>query len=317
MGSGGGGYHDWSLPIPPSRISELEDEAVAASNTRAHNAAVNDFLRGILKDSNSRDTAAVARHVDDLVSAMRSEVAGSLRLLFGGSVRKHTHVEGLSDIDLLVIVSESSLAELSPAEILEQLARKIRQRRPRTVVTVGELAITVRYADGIEIQLLPALRTECGLHIKVPLQDRWSQVVRPDAFAGKLTEVNQRCGTKVVPTIKLYKALQSTLPRSVQLKGYHVESLAIEAFASYAGSYSSKEMLIHFCDVIRRRVLSPIPDRTGQSLHVDDHLGVANSVQRQQVARAVTDLLAQLQRADEMRDLQTWIDTFSEAGTGI
>lgn len=311
MGSGGGGYHDWSQPILPSRIREMEDQAVRETNTRAHNAAVNDLLQDVLKESNTRDTAAVARHMDDLLNAMSGEVAGSLKLLFGGSVKKHTHVEGLSDIDLLVVVNDSSLAGLSPAEILEHFARKIRQRRPSTVVTAGELAITVRYTDGVEIQLLPAFRTQDGLRIKVPFEDRWSHVVRPDSFASKLTEINQSCGAKVVPTIKLYKVLQAALPRAVQLKGYHLESLAIEAFESYGGSYSAKEMLTHLCEVVCRRVLSPIPDRTGQSLHVDDHLGVANSVQRQQVARAITDLVSRLRRADDARDLEAWEDAFS------
>lgn len=311
MGNSGGAYHDWSQPILPANIGEIEDRSIAESNSRAHNAAVNEFLREVLRDSNARDTAAVARHLEDLLSAMGREVEGNLKMLFGGSVRKHTHVDGLSDVDLLVIVNRSSLAERTPSEILEHLAKMIRQRRPSTIVTVGELAITVRYTDGVEIQLLPALRTAGGLRIKVPFEDRWSHVVRPDAFARKLTEVNQKCGAKVVPTIKLYKALQSALPKAVQLKGYHIESLAIEAFESYDGSYSAKEMLTHFCEVISRRVLAPIPDRTGQSLHVDDHLGVANTVQRQQVARAATELVSRLRRADELRDLEAWTDAFN------
>lgn len=312
MGSGGGGYYDWGRPILPESVGWTEDQSLTESSTRAHNASVNDFLQEVLRESNARDTPAVARHIDDLLSAIGRDVDGHLKMLFGGSLRKHTHVDGLSDIDLLVVVNDSSLVERTPSAILKHFAEKIQKRRPNTIVTVGELAITVRYTDGVEIQLLPATRTkDGGLRIKNPFEDRWSHVVRPDAFARKLTEVNQSCGAKVVPTIKLYKALQSTLPKAVQLKGYHIESLAVEAFGSYSGSYSAKEMLTHFCEVISQRVLSPIPDRTGQSLHVDDHLGVANTVQRQQVSRAVQELVSRLRRADELRDLEAWIDAFN------
>jgi hypothetical protein len=310
MGSSSGGYYNWSARILPAHLKRIEDECDQDSSYRAHDAAVNSFLQGVQRDVNARDTDAVARHLDDLMAAIGQDVDGQLKMLFGGSVRKHTHVDGLSDIDTLVILNDTALAGLSPRDVLELFAEKIRQRRPATVVNVGELAITVRYSNGIEIQLLPAIKTARGVRIKLPFEDCWSQVVRPQAFARKLTEVNQACGNKVVPTIKLYKALQSNLPEAAQLKGYHIESLAIEAFKSYEGSYSAKEMLLHLCDVAARRVLSPIPDRTGQSLHVDDYLGAADSVQRNQVARAIDDLTRRLCKADGERDLDGWIDEF-------
>jgi hypothetical protein len=53
--------------------------------------------------------------------------------------------------------------------------------------------------------------------------------------------------------------------------------MAIEAFKKLSGKDTSKDMLLHFCREATNLVKSPIQDKTGQSLHVDDYLGVKNS----------------------------------------
>jgi hypothetical protein len=75
-------------------------------------------------------------------------------------------------------------------------------------VSSGNLAVTVTYPDGTQLQLLPTLRTASGFRIassKNP--EQWSNVVRPASFARKLTEVNQANSGKLVPIIKLFKRL--------------------------------------------------------------------------------------------------------------
>ncbi len=48
------------------------------------------------------------------------------------------------------------------------------------------------------------------------------------AFQQALTKRNQQCGGKLVPTIKLAKAINGQLPANQALSGYHMESLAIK-----------------------------------------------------------------------------------------
>ena len=130
--------------------------------------------------------------------------------------------------------------------MLQYLENRIKARLPGVDVKAGKLAVTVKYHDGTELQLLPSLRTETGVRVAAADGSGWSNVVRPQEFAKKLTAVNQACGQKAVPVIKLFKGLQVSLPATNQLKGYHVESLAIEAFKNYTGRQTYKDMLVHF-----------------------------------------------------------------------
>jgi len=209
-------------------------------------------------------------------------------------------------------LNDSSLADSSPAEVLAYFRDRIRQRLPGAVVDKGDLAITIRYSDGAEIQVLPALRTATGIRVSAQGGSSWSSVVRPHEFARKLTQVNQACGSKVVPVIKLFKGMQSDLPETNQLRGYHVESIAIEAFKAYAGRQTYKDMLQHFPATATNRVRAPINDSTGQSLHVDDYLGAAGSDDRLKVSSAIARLASALRTAESRGSLDAFRDLFPE-----
>ena len=118
---------------------------------------------------------------------------------------------------------------------------------PRTNVSTGKLAVTVSYSDGVEIQILPAIKTKSGIRIPDPKSNGWSRVIHPEKFAEKLTKVNQENQGRVIPAIKLTKGLAA---RSIQsekdkISGYHLESLAIEAFNNYRGPHDLKSMVNH------------------------------------------------------------------------
>ena len=226
-------------------------------------------------------------------------------------MQKHTYVDGLSDADLLVKVNDTSLEGKSPHEVLDYFAGRLRERLPDTEIIVGKLAVTVKYADGSEIQILPAVSTATGIRISKPNSNEWSNVIRPDSFAKKLTEVNKNCGGKVVPVIKLFKAvLEKKLPEDVRPNGYHAESLAIEAFESYTGPLNHKDMLTHLCKEASVRIKSPIADHTGQSIHVDDDFGVAQSDMRNRASSFIERLSKAMEKADKQRNRQFWKELF-------
>ena len=277
-GSSRRGYRGpWSQPNQPS----LTD------------AEINGCLRDLLRVYNARDTQAVSRHVQVLRDSLELKDDDVIRTLFGGSVSKHTAINGLSDVDILVIVNDSSLSGESPAAIIRLMAQRIRQRLPQTKVRPGDLAVTVRYADGIEVQVLPAIRTRSGVRIADPKINSWSNVVYPERFARKLTQVNQRNDGKVIPTVKLAKGLAAHMISSEkdQISGYHMESLAIEAFRNYQGPHDMKSMFRHFTDFSSRAVTNPITDPTGQSRHVDEYLGHKGSDQRQRASESFKRML--------------------------
>lgn len=307
MGSRGRGW------FPSDRFERnverrATDEAVASS----YEAEANGFLQDLLKSYNDRDTDAIHRHLEVLRQAIDKDIEGVIDMRFGRSIPKHTYVDGLSDADILLIVNESSLSNTTPQSVLQYLEERIQARLPTTRVKAGTLAVTITYSDGFQIQLLPALKAATGVRIPSPNGSGWSNVVRPQEFARKLTQVNQACRNMVIPTIKLFKGLQERLPKTSRLEGYHIESLAIEAFQDYSARHAYKDMLQHFTRCAAERVQSPIADTTGQSLHVDDYLGAAGSVNRTRVAKALERLSNKLVQADRRTSIDMLRELFGE-----
>lgn len=250
---------------------------------------VNSYLRDKLREFNNRDTEAIRRHINGLRDALEQDVDDFIRPLFGGSVSRNTYVDGLSDVDVLMVINDSTLVGQPPQQAIQRMADLIRQRMPNSDVSTGDMAVTIRYSDGIEMQVLPAIRTGSGIRVPEARNNRWSNVVRPDRFAEKLTQVNRANGNQVVPTIKLIKAAVNRAIQSDRdrLHGYHIESLAIEAFKNYRGPNDLSSMLNRFFTEAPNLVQRPIADPTGQSRQVDTYLGPQNSAGRQ---RAATNL---------------------------
>jgi hypothetical protein len=166
----------------------------------------------------------------------------------------------------------------------------------------------VRFSDA-EIQLLPAI--SCKNHIKIADKTgrAWS-LISPKEFSSAFTRINQQVGRKVVPVIKLAKAIISNLPEKHQISGYHAESLAIDIFKNYKEGLKPKVMLKHFFQAACQRVRKPIIDRTGQSVHVDDYLGPANSLERRIVSDAFDRVYRRLNNADNASSLDEWNKLF-------
>lgn len=308
MGGSGGGFSSYSSPgNMASKIRESEQESL----DKSFEINVNKELNDILSDINNRPIEEVNRHLETIKQAINSDIDGFIELAFGGSVNKHTYVDGLSDIDSLAVLNSTELAGKSPKEVLEYFEKKLRLRLPNTEIRSGNLAVTVKFSDNIEIQLLPAVKTATGYKIASSIDSStWSNVVKPRVFAEKLTSVNKNQDGKVVPIIKLAKSIISSFAEKRHLSGYHCESLAIEIFKSYNGPLQTKAMLKHFFNEASNRVLKPIIDSTGQSRHVDDYLGSSNSVNRQMVSDSLSQVSRKMNNADANRDTNSWLKLF-------
>ncbi len=242
----------------------------------------NRYCEELLARYTRRNQQAVTRHLESLCNIIRNE-GHIVQTMYGGSVQRGTYVTGLSDVDVLLIVNQSSLVNQSPARVIQQVRQSIQARLPNNPVRAGNLAVTVGYASGIEIQVLPAIRTNSGgVRIAEPGSTTWSNVVQPENFARRLAEVNDANNGRVVQVIKLAKAMANChIGRpSRKFSGYHLESLAIGAFRGYRGPQDPKTMLSHFLTHSMTAVRNPIADTTGQSGYVDEYLGPANSKPR-------------------------------------
>jgi len=217
-----------------------------------------------------RDMKAVTGRLQQVCSILRHGEDHTVQTKFGGSVEKGAYAPGLSDVDALLIVNQSSLRNRPPAEVIAYIREVIQRHLPNNRVDTGKLAVTVGYRDRTEIQILPAIRTKGGFRIADPGSDEWSDVVYPERFVERLIEVNNARGGRVVPTIKLAKAIADchvTRP-SRKIKGHHLEALAIGAFGDYQGALDPKATLDRLFSYAMEAVMGPIRDSTGQSLQV-------------------------------------------------
>ena len=268
----------------------------------------NEYCEALLTKYTRKNTQTVTQRLESLCGFLRQK-GNVVQTLFGGSVRKGTYVTGLSDVDALLIVNQSPLVNQPPARAIEYVRDTIQDRLRQNTVSAGNLAVTVRYSEGIEIQILPAIRTNTGgVRIANPRSSQWSNVARPDDFARKLAKVNTARDGRVVPVIKLAKAMADcfiTRP-SRKISGYHMESLAIDTFEDYGGPLDPKAMLVHLLGHSIDAVKSPITDSTGQSRYVDEYLGPADSKQRERASTYFGQMRGEVNRCStraEFNDL--------------
>ena len=293
MGGGGSGGYFTNDPNKAKR----ELAARGATRSAEYETRSAETLVNLLGQLNNRNVDAISRHLDDIKRIVEDELEDVVTLQFGGSVAKHTYVDGLSDVDCLVLLDKCELAERSPTEAKKYLAERLRAGLPDAQVSEGTLAVTVRFNDA-EVQLLPAISCEGAVQIADSNGKDWSRI-RPREFSRVLTEINESKGRKVVPVIKLAKAIIGNMPDQLQISGYHTESLAVKIFRAYEGPETHKPMLRAFFERAAVEVRTPIKDRTGQSVHVDDYLGREGSLERRIVSNYFARIARRLALADQ------------------
>ena len=307
MGGTGGFLKDKDIDEMQRKIRESEEK----TTSEAFEAKVSSEIDTLLVNYNNRDTNAIKSHIDNIVKAIQKEIEGTCDIIFGGSYQKHTYVDGLSDIDSLVLLNNSELINKTPNEVLKYFSDILKERFPESKIEIGKMAVTIYFKDGKEIQLLPAVKSGDEFKISNSSGDKWSKI-KPRNFTKKLTETNKKNSAKMIPTIKMIKAINSYLPKSKQLTGYHIESLAIEAFKAYSGEKNTKKMLQHFFEKAKDLVKSPIKDKSGQSVNVDEYLGRKNSLARRQISIVLTRISRRMKNANSSASIDQWMEILGQ-----
>lgn len=300
-GSGGGGYFSES----PQSVGEALRREEQATEDQIFETNVAREIGELISEYNDRDADAVRAVINKVRKALENEIEDvSITPVYGGSVRKHTYVNGISDVDSLFVLKGEAATTRPPGVVLDQFEGAIKAKFPDASIARDNMAVGLEL-DGIRFEVLPAIRVDGVLHIPSASKDKWSKI-KPESFFSKLSEVNQQNSSKVVPTIKIVKGIIDTFPVDCRLTGYHVESLAIEAFKSYDGPQNTKAMVERFFDVARERVLSPIKDRTGQSVHVDSYAGRTNSTYRKLMAQNLDRINRRIKNANATQSIEKW-----------
>lgn len=302
MGGGGGGF--FGPGSNPDQLAKEIREVQEETTAMELEPMVNELIGSLLGEYNDRDVKAVNTHLGVIRDALQKDIEGTVDVCFGGSVGKHTYVDGMSDIDTLVLLNNSELEGKSPPEVKKYFSDCLKQRLPNTAIREGKLAVTVTFKDA-EIQLLPAVKAGSAFKISDAEGTSWTSV-RPREFSDALTRANARTGGRLVPVVKLAKSIISRFPEDQQLSGYHVESLALKVFEGYDGRKTTKAMIQYFLQEAPKYVRNTMPDPTGQSAHVDEYLGSANSPKRQAVANSMVRTATRMGNADRAGDIEQW-----------
>ena len=308
MGGSGGGRTGGYLSAHD--VEALQEEARQRLAQSRIDSNVNSLLQQTLTSINDRDTEQTNSRLEAIEQSLGDKLDEVDRLLFGGSVAKHTYVDGLSDIDALVLLSGESLSGLGPAEVRGDFATALMQSLPLgdvQNVREGRMAVTVAYRDGTEIQLLPAIRIGDEIAVSSSDGEAWS-AIQPRAFAKALTEANQSQGSAVVPAIKIAKSIFANQLGDAGPSGYHVEALALAAFRQYSGPRTPKAMLTHLVDSASRDVLRPIQDVTDQSRYVDERLGPGSSPARRALSRRLVRIARTMENSQSVDDWRALLD---------
>ncbi len=307
MGGAGGGSR---YLRPWSEAEQQKIDKAREEECKRLEGDVNSLLNELLTSYNNRDTGAIKSKLDEL-SHILGDKTEIVKIIFGGSVAKYTDVDGISDVDALVILDRSDLKGKSPKEMLKVFCKTLKDTLPRKeveIISKGRLAVTVKYRDGTEIQLLPALRSRNTVSIASADGRNWNDT-KPKVFQQELTAANAKMNQHLIPSIKLFKSINHDFPKQKQLDGYHIEAMAVDAVREYKGLKTPKALLLHLLDHASNRVLSPIQDKTGQARTIDVYLGKANSLKRRNISQA---LLAMKRRLESATSVSQWKAVFKE-----
>lgn len=276
---GSGGFSGYGYSNTQAKVAESSSGAESTQRE----IDINNFLESLLKEFNDRDVLAIQKHLKEIEKILSKEIEGFEKILFGGSISKNTFIEGTSDVDALVFLDYSKYKDESPKTLQKIFMLFLQKRFPNTEIKKGKLAVTLKFND-YEVQLLPALRNNGKVKIANKDNTGWSNPIDVTAFTQRLTRVNQANSNKVVPVIKLAKNILEKLPEKHKMSGYHIEALAVEAFANYNGRKTLYDMTDYLLKYMVRRVQNTMNDVTGQSGVIDEYLGPNRSIERQKLS---------------------------------
>lgn len=306
---GGGGFFRGTHRSPEQLADQIRE--MSERNAAEFESVLAGELAKLLSQYNSRNTAETQQRLSDIRELLSDELEQTFDTLFGGSVAKHTYVDGISDVDSLLVL-KGGLAESDPAAVLSKVARILQDKlEGAATVSQGRVAITVRYPDGSEVQLVPTIKEGDSLRVPAWEGNNWS-TINPQQFQNGLTKRNDECGGKLIPTLKLAKAINATLPEGARLSGYHIESIGVAAFRGYDQECSTVRMLPYFFRRASELVLAPMKDRTGQSVHVDESLGPAGSAAREALSHTLARVHQRLVNASAAKSKDRWLDLLGD-----
>lgn len=148
-----------------------------------------------------------------------------------GSYSRHTAIEQIPDVDVLVFIPEDQL-DRTPNAVLLELHRVLKDFPGGAIDTRGQRR-SVRISletDALHLDIVPAV-LDVGLDEALWVPDRGQEKwIRSDplGYASRLSRVNKEHGGKLVPLAKLFKAWRDEQMKRSRPKSYVLEVILLE-----------------------------------------------------------------------------------------
>jgi hypothetical protein len=215
-----------------------------------------------------------------------------------GSYRRETKTKKLKDVDIFVVIDgegpQSSLRQLGPAAVLEDLAAVLRPKY--SDVYVDDMACVIGFGRDDEImsfEIVPAFdRIDGGYEIPDTRTGDWIST-DPRIHHEMTTAKNVLCDGKFVPFVKMIKGLNRHLDEPVKtsfLLEVMAQGIVIEPFGEYP------DEIRWFLATAVEQIHEPWPDPAGLGPDVN----TLSKLQRDVASMALTAALDVAEKAIEL-----------------
>lgn len=200
---------------------------------------------------------------------LRSRIANHLYVpdsVLVGSYSRHTKIDPLNDIDILLIRNSQRVglttdgSGLSPAHALSEVVTAVRQAYPRTAtIETQSRSVNVQLPDlSFGFDIVPAwLRYPDGYWIPDTQFGGWIPT-NPDAHARLMTDANVHCDGKLKPLIKMVKHWSRN--NFDLIRSFHLELICAHIFSREkltSFSFGVATFLVHAQKYVGREFLDP------------------------------------------------------------
>src|SRR5260221_14015329 len=100
MGGSGSSYTNWKSDKLAEAVRKDTEESGAE-----YQVALGGYFNELLGAFNGRDVELVHKRLDRIKESLQNELESTFDQIFGGSVAKHTYVDGLRDVGSLLVIN--------------------------------------------------------------------------------------------------------------------------------------------------------------------------------------------------------------------
>ena len=99
------------------QVRKKVEESLDKTKKEEFEVNVANLIRDLLVQYNDRNPKTIQDKLDKIRKIIEKDIEDAIDLKFGGSISKHTYVDGLSDVDALILVNNTELINKTPEQI--------------------------------------------------------------------------------------------------------------------------------------------------------------------------------------------------------